>query len=101
MNVGDGIVRARHRSSGEPESLFEPDEIYMLDIELEPIAWHFAARHRLRLKVSSGNFPRYSRSGNSSSHANVVRLADLQSALQRVFHDVRHPSALVLPAKPG
>jgi putative CocE/NonD family hydrolase len=98
LNVVDGIVRARHRRPDGPELLLEPDTVNRFEIALGSISWEFAAGHRLRLEVSSSNFPRYSRNANSAVHPNRARFGDLQPALQRVFHDAARPSALVLPA---
>jgi hypothetical protein len=101
LNVVDGIVRARHRQPNGPETLLEPDSVNLFEIELGSISWEFGAGHRLRLEVSSSNFPRYSRNGNSPVHPNHVRFAELQPALQRIFHDATRPSALVLPCTPS
>ena len=59
MNVTEGIVRARYRDrSGQP-SLLEPGKVYQLTVILEPTSNLFAAGHRIRLDISSSNFPRF------------------------------------------
>jgi len=97
LNVVDGIVRARHREPGGPEVLLEPDAIYRFELNLGSASWRFAPGHRLRLEVSSSSFPRYSRNANSRVHPNNARFSDFRVAVQRVFHDRDHPSALLLP----
>ena len=97
LNVVDGIVRCRHRDPTQPEQLLEPGTVYRLEIVLGSTYWLFQPGHRVRLEVSSSNFPRYSRNGNTATHPNTVAFAELQPAQQRIFHDARRPSALLLP----
>lgn len=98
LNVVDGILRCRHRDPTQHEKLLEPHKVYRLEIVLGSTNWLFRTGHRVRLEVSSSNFPRYSRNGNVAVHPNAVAFAELRPAQQRVFHDARHPSALLLPA---
>lgn len=97
INVVDGIVRVRHRDPEGHESLVEPEDVHRLELNLGSACWRLAAGHRLRLEVSSSNFPRYSRNANSAVHPNTAGFSDLRVAVQRVFHDHLRPSALALP----
>ncbi len=59
MNLTDGIVRARYRDSLEKSSPLEPGRVYEIVIEPQPVSNVFGRGHRLRLDVSSSNFPRF------------------------------------------
>jgi putative CocE/NonD family hydrolase len=96
--LADGIVRARHRKSRERSDLLEPGRIETYAIDLWATSNVFKAGHRLRLYVSSSNFPRFDRNPNSGEPA--AGAARLVTAHQTVYHDAAHPSALVLPVVP-
>lgn len=96
LNVVDGILRARHRDGGD-DAWLEADQIYRLELSLGSTNWEFVAGHRLRVEVSSSNFPRYSRNANSRIHPNEAGFGDLEIAVQRVFHGGERLSALLLP----
>jgi len=96
--LSDGIVRARHRKSRERSDLLEPGRIETYAIDLWATSNVFKAGHRLRLYVSSSNFPRFDRNPNSGEPA--AGAARLVTAHQTVYHDAAHPSALVLPVVP-
>ncbi len=94
----DGIVRARYRNSTTKAEAIEPGKIYEYTIDLWATSNLFKAGHRIRLGVSSSNFPRFNRNGNTGELiANSKRLVKAQ---QTIYHDDRHPSALVLPIIP-
>ena len=61
----DGIVRARYRNSTAKAELVEPGKVYEYDIDLWATSNVFKAGHRIRLYVSSSNFPRFSRNLNT------------------------------------
>jgi hypothetical protein len=66
-----------------------------VDLPLWPTAYRFRAGHRLRLQVSSGAHPRWSRNpGTGEPLATATRLV---AAEQTIYRDSAHPSALVLP----
>jgi putative CocE/NonD family hydrolase len=94
----DGIVRARYRNSTARAELIEPGKIYEYSIDLWATSNLFKAGHRIRLYVSSSNFPRFNRNLNTGeSTAGSTRLV---KASQRIYHDAQHRSALVLPVIP-
>jgi putative CocE/NonD family hydrolase len=68
-------------------------------IEVWPTSNLFKAGHRIRLEISSSNFPMYDRNPNTG-HA-FGRDSDLQTARQTVHHDARHPSSIRLPVVSG
>jgi uncharacterized protein len=93
----DGILRARYRESLERPSLLEPGRIYELHLDLWATANVFRAGHRLRLDISSSNFPRFDRNTNSGGTQATDADRDIRQAVNRVYHDARHPSHVVLP----
>jgi putative CocE/NonD family hydrolase len=95
--VTDGILRARYRESLSRPQLLKPGEVYEFLIELGATSRVFPAGHRIRLDISSSNFPRFDRNTNSGGTIAADGSDDLVVALNRVFHDGQHPSRLVLP----
>ena len=97
-NVCEGILRARFRESLEEPTPIEPGEVYRYDVDLGPTSMHFKRGHRIRLQVSSSNFPAFARNLNTggASHEET----EYRLALQTVLHDAAHPSCLVLPVMP-
>lgn len=98
MSVCDGILRARYRESLTQATLLTPDEVYEFRVDLWSTAQVFKAGHRLRVHVTSSDFPRYDRNLNTGgpfgaeSHSAV--------AINTVFHDAVRPSHLSLPILP-
>jgi putative CocE/NonD family hydrolase len=96
-NVADGILRARYRDSFSEPTLLEPERVYELVIDLVATAMVFAAGHRIRLEVSSSNFPRFDRNTNTGGVIATEDEVDLRQAVNRIHHGGAHPSRLVLP----
>jgi putative CocE/NonD family hydrolase len=96
----DGILRARYRDSTSEPSLLEPGEIYELEIDLWATANVFKAGHRIRLDVSSSNFPRFDRNTNTGNVIADDGADDVLEAVNRVYHDREHPSHVLLPLIP-
>lgn len=93
--VCDGMLRLRYRHGLERPASYQPGAVERITVWLGDIAWRFAPGHRVRLDITSSNFPRFDRNLNSSRP-----LADektLRKATQTVLHDRRNPSHLVLP----
>ena len=65
INLQEGIVRARYRESLSEPSLLEPDRVYRYDIPLGPVGVRIAAGNRLRVTVSSSDFPQWDRNLNT------------------------------------
>jgi len=95
----DGIVRARYRSSTLKPELIEPGKVYKYDIDLWATSNLFKAGHRIRLYVSSSNFPRFNRNLNTGEQ--TLGSTRAIKAQQTIYHDAGHPSALVLPIIPA
>ena len=97
INVVEGIVRARFRESLEQPSLIEPDQVYEYNILVGSTAMVFKAGHRIRVEISSSNFPAFDRNSNSGKPLAQTSPADWFVATQTVLHDNRYPSHIVLP----
>jgi uncharacterized protein len=98
LNVEDGIVRARYRDSLENATLMTPGQIYRFRIELYPTSILFAKGHRIRVDISSSNFPRFDVNPNTGEPLNQNRRTAV--ALNTIYHDREHPSNMVLPVIP-
>ncbi len=96
--ITDGIVRARYRNSTVKAEPIEPGKIYEYDIDLWATSNVFKAGHRIRLAISSSNFPRFSRNLNTGEQ--TLAATRMTKAQQKIYHDAAHPSALVLPVIP-
>jgi hypothetical protein len=99
LNIGDGIVRARFRESLEYEKRLEPGTIYPLTIKLYPTSNVFKKGHRIRVDISSSNFPRFDLNPNTGEPLGDHRC--VATAVNTVYHDHEHPSHILLPVIPG
>jgi putative CocE/NonD family hydrolase len=93
----EGFQRARYRESLAEPKLMRPGEVYEVVIDLAPTANVFLAGHRIRLEVSSSNFPRYDRNSNTGGNHPYVPEGDMVEAVNHVHHGPAHPSRLTLP----
>ena len=93
-----GILRARYRDSYENPSLLTPDRPYEFTVNVNPTSNLFKAGHRIRVDVTSSDFPNFDRNHNTGG--NDYFEADLLAARQTVFHDAERPSHVVLPVIP-
>jgi hypothetical protein len=98
MNVEDGIIRARFRHSLEKQELMKPGTVYEFTIKLYPTSNVFKAGHRIRLDISSSNFPRFDVNPNSGEPLNAHRR--MVTATNTIYHDASHPSHVILPVIP-
>ena len=97
-NLTDGILRARYRDSLSKPDLIEPGEVYRYDVDLVATSNVFKSGHRIRLEVSSSNFPRFNRNPNTGREP--WEEAELRPALQTVLHNDQYPSSISLPVIP-
>lgn len=94
-NLTDGILRLRYRKSLEKPELAEPGKVYKLTIDAGVTSNVFLKGHRIRLEISSSNFPRFDRNPNTG--APVADETRLRKALQTIYHDKERPSHVLLP----
>ena len=95
-NLQEGIVRARSRESEVTPSPIEPGRIYTYAISLAAVGTRAQAGERLRIDVSSSDFPQWDRNLNTGGPIGKERLARAVVATQLVFHDAEHPSHLTI-----
>ncbi len=68
FNVQETILRARYREGFDRQVFMEPGEVYQLRIDLHATANYFGPGHRVRIEVSSSNFPRFDRNLNTGGN---------------------------------
>lgn len=95
INLTDSIIRARYRNSWDAPELLEPREIYEFVFQLYPTSNVFKKGHRIRLDISSSNWPRFDVNPNTGGDLGVERRFEI--AEQAIYHDPEHPSHVVLP----
>jgi len=94
QNLVDGIIRARFRLSFSSPAPLHPGAVAKFSIDLGATSNVFLKGHRLRLEISSSNFPRFDRNLNTGKSPELSSGSAV--ALNSVFHDAQHPSALTL-----
>jgi hypothetical protein len=99
LNVGDSIVRARYRGFAKAATMLEPGKAVELTIEMYPTALVFKQGHRIRVDISSSNFPRFDVNPNTGEPLGQQR--QWRVATNAVYHDPQHPSRIVLPVVPS
>ena len=95
MNIAEGILRARFRKGLDKMELLRPNEVYEFEIDLIATANVFLPGHRMRVDITSSNFPQFDRNPNTGEDLGVsdkVRLAR-----QKIFHTAERPSHILLP----
>ena len=98
LNLCDFILRARYRESFTQPSLIDPATVYEYTIEVGNTANLFQPGHRIRVEISSSNFPRFDRNPNTG-HA-IGQDAELRAARQTIYHSPDYPSRIALPVIP-
>jgi len=98
LNLTDGILRCRYRDSWEQPTLMTPGQVYPIRIEAFPTANLFKAGHRIRLDISSSNFPHFDVNPNTGDPEGVELTRRV--ARNTVHLDAGRPSHVVLPVIP-
>ncbi len=99
QNLQDGIVRARYRGGVTTKaSLLEPGKVYEYEIDMSATSNVFLPGHRIRIEVSSSNFPRFDRNLNTGE--DPMTGTRMETATQTVYHSAEYPSHIVLPIIP-
>ncbi len=93
-----GILSARFRNGTTKAELIEPGMVYRYEIILPPTGIVFKKGHRIRVEVSSSDFPLYHRNLNTS--LDPYTSTEMVVAKQTVYHDAEHPSHVLLPLIP-
>jgi putative CocE/NonD family hydrolase len=100
MNVSDGILRARYRNTFERAELMTPGEVYALEFPLYATSNLFQRGHRIRVDVSSSDYPAYDANPNTGGPIMVPGQRPVV-AENVVYHDAARPSHVVLPIIPS
>jgi putative CocE/NonD family hydrolase len=95
FNIQEGALRMRHRNSLSEAVLMEPGEVYEARLDLHATSNYFGSGHRIRLEVSSSNFPRWQR--NLNTGGNNFDETEWEVAQNTIHHSAKHPSRIVLP----
>ena len=95
FNLDDTILRARYREGFDQTVWLEDDEVVEITLGPLSIANVFGVGHRIRLEVSSSNFPRYDR--NLNTGGDNYDESEPVVARNAVHHSAEHPSRIVLP----
>jgi putative CocE/NonD family hydrolase len=93
--IEEGILRASYRHGPHERRLLEPGEIYRLNVELGATAILLPQGSRIRIEVSSSNFPKYDRNPNTGE--DPLRARELKAVTQHVYHGGKLASHLILP----
>ncbi len=94
-NIQEGILRARYRNGFDRKVWMKEGEVYPLKIDLQATSNCFRPGHRIRIEVSSSNFPRFER--NLNTGGNNYDETRWELAKNRIFHSAKYPSHIVLP----
>jgi uncharacterized protein len=94
--IAEGVIRARWRESvWDAPKLIEPNTILNYTIDLQVTSNVFKKGHRIRLDITSSNFPLWDR--NLNTGGDPATGTEMKIADQLIYHDADHPSHLVLP----
>jgi len=99
FNVQEGILRARYREGQTKTVWMPPEEAVVVRIDVGATSNFFGPGHRIRLEVSSSNFPRFDR--NLNTGGKNYDETEWRIAHNRVYHSSAHPSYLLLPVVEG
>ncbi|MDB4892156.1 MAG: hypothetical protein JWL61_4011 [Gemmatimonadetes bacterium] len=95
MNMQEGITRVRYREGFDKGRMMSPDKVYEVPVALHATSWFLPAGHRLRVEVSSSNFPHFDRNLNTGGRNYDETV--FRSAANSVHHTSAYPSRLILP----
>jgi putative CocE/NonD family hydrolase len=99
MPVSEGILRARFREGIDKIKLLIPNQVYSFDIELTGTANIFLPGHRIRVDITSSNFPQFDRNPNTGDP--LGSSAKTRIATQTIYHGGASLSYILLPVVPG
>ncbi|WP_029114832.1 CocE/NonD family hydrolase [Mycobacterium sp. URHB0044] len=97
INLCDGILRVRYRDGLDREVMMEPGTVYEVIIDMTATANVFLPGHRIRLDISSSNFPRYDRNTNTGGVIAQESENQMVPAINHIHHGPHYPSRLILP----
>ncbi len=95
FNLCDGIIRARYHKDPLNPELLKPNQVYKYEIDLWATSNVFLKGHKIRVEISSSNFPRFDRNPNTGNKFGMD--SKLQKANQTIYHNKEYPSHITLP----
>ena len=95
MNIDETVQRARYREGYDRQVMMQSGKVYELRVSPMTTSNVFRAGHRLRIEVSSSNFPRFQRNLNTGGDNFTESTSSI--AKNRVHHSKEHPSRIVVP----
>ena len=98
INLVDGVIRARYRDGFEKEKPLNPGEVYKYEIDLWATSYLLSPGDRLRVDITSSNFPRLAR--NLNTGATFAETTKMKTARQTIHMSEKYPSKVVLPFVP-
>ena len=98
FNLVDGVIRARYREGFEKEKLIEPGETYPYTIDLWATSYLLSPGDRLRVDITSSNYPRLARNLNTGSR--FAKTTEMKVAHQTIHLSDEYPSRIILPFIP-
>jgi uncharacterized protein len=101
IDITEGQARTRFRESQEHPTLLTPNKEYSLNVKLWGTSNLFKKGHRIRIQITSSNFPRFNRNLNSGKAMMDETEADIHVATQTIYHNSMRASAIVLPIVPN
>jgi putative CocE/NonD family hydrolase len=97
-NIEDGIIRAGYREPSKSSQPTEPGAIYKFEIDMGAAARRISAGSRLRLEISSSNFPKYDRNPNTGE--DPFSATKFEAVAQTVYHSSEYATHIILPVLP-
>ena len=97
-NLTDGLLRLRYRNGLDKPVLAVPGEVYAISIDAGVTSNVFLPGHRIRVEISSSNFPRFDRNLNTGRP--LTSETEFRTAQQTVRHSRKYPSHVLLPVVP-
>ena len=98
MDIASGRLRARFRESMRKPKMMEPGQVYEFELDMWQIGIQVEVGESLVVEVASAMFPAFARNLNTGGHNG--KDTDFVEATQTIFHDVAHPSHVVIPVVP-
>ncbi len=99
INLNNGILRTSFRDSLSDPTPTTPGRPYEYQIHVWPTSYEFRAGDRIRLEVSSSDYPQFAPNPNTGAPFGTDSAT--RTAVQTILHDAQHPSAVTLPVIPG
>ena len=95
MNMQEGITRVRYREGFDKARMMSPGKVYEVPVDLHATSWYLPPGHKLRVQISSSNFPRFDRNLNTGGRN--YDETTWRTAKNTVHHTAAHASRLILP----